>query len=288
VSLRTRVLGHFAGEHSDSKEQRLARQVRRVDWLETAGELGALLAEAAWIKTQHPLLNRRLRGREETFTIRLPATDFAAVATDCSDCSDSTDCSDSADATDAADCTNSAAAPVRPCCVSLEGVDRAQLEDCFGLFRSRKDAHRALSDIARARQLCCKLLGLEEAEGSCFAYQLGKCRGACVGKEPAELHGLRVRLALASLRLKTWPFNGRIALREARDGLTELHVLDAWGYLGTARSESELTELATAPPAGFDADVYRILVRQFATGPALEHVALDGPAGCPTRSARLA
>jgi DNA polymerase-3 subunit epsilon len=131
-------------------------------------------------------------------------------------------------------------------------------------------------------------LGLEQAEGSCFAYQLGKCRGVCVGKESAALHGLRVRLALASLKLKTWPFNGRIALREARDGLTELHVLDPWGYVGTARSESEFAELAAAPRVGFDADVYRILVRQFATGRPLEHVAVDGAPGSPTIRARLA
>jgi DNA polymerase-3 subunit epsilon len=257
VSLRTRVLGHFAASTRAAKEQKLARQVRRVDWLETAGELGALLAEAHWIKTQGPLLNRRLKGREEAVTIRLP---------------------------DAA----SAAPPVGLCCVSLDGVDRVGLEECFGLFRSRKDARRALTDIARARQLCCKLLGLEQAEGSCFAYQLGKCRGACVGLESAALHGLRVRLALASLKLKTWPFNGRIALREARDGLTELHVLDPWGYVGTARSESEFAELAAAPRVGFDADVYRILVRQFATGRPLEHVAVDGAPGSPTIRARLA
>jgi DNA polymerase-3 subunit epsilon len=254
VSLRTRVLGHFAASPRAAQAERLARQVRRVDWLETAGELGALLVEAHWIKTQNPLLNRRLKGAEEAVTIRLPGAE-------------------------------SAAAPARIGSVSAEGGyspedgDRPPLEDCFGLFRSRKDARRALTDIARARQLCLKLLGLEEAEGSCFAYQLGKCRGACVGKESATLHGLRVRIALASLQLKPWPFKGRVALREVREGQSELHVLDAWAYLGTARSECELAELATAPRAGFDADVYRILVRQFATARPLEYIALDAAAG---------
>jgi len=231
VSLRTRVLAHFAAEHSDSKEQKLARQVCRVDWLETAGELGALLREAEWIKQQQPLHNRRLKKNSETVTLRVPA-----------------------------------AADAAPSVVSLDGIEPDALADCFGLFRSRKDACKALTDIARAQKLCLKLLGLEQSAGSCFAHQVGKCRGACVGKEPAVLHGMRLKLALSSLRLKPWPFPGRIALRERGGaGQSEWHVCETWGYLGTAHDDEELAELAAAPRAPvFDADVYRILVRHFA------------------------
>ncbi len=63
-------------------------------------------------------------------------------------------------------------------------------------FTREKDARKALSDIARASQLCLKVLGLEESDGSCFALQVGKCRGACVGKEPLILHAMRLKLAL--------------------------------------------------------------------------------------------
>jgi DNA polymerase-3 subunit epsilon len=237
VSLRTRVLAHFAGEHSDSKEQRLARQVCRVDWLETAGELGALLREAEWIKRLQPLHNRRLKKNPETVTLRVPAAAGGLVAV-----------------------------------IGVEQIEPEELGDCFGLFRSRKDAQKALSDIARAQQLCLKVIGLEQSAGSCFAHQVGKCRGACVGKEPLVLHAMRLSLALSSLRLKVWPFPGRIALRE-RDGSghADLHVCEAWGYLGTARDEEELAELSAAtgrPP--FDPDVYRILVRHFSDKPKLD------------------
>jgi DNA polymerase-3 subunit epsilon len=230
VSLRTRVLAHFAAEHCDSKEQKLARQVCRVDWLETAGELGALLLEAEWIKRQRPLHNRRLKGNPEPVTLRVPAAGDGPV-----------------------------------CVVSVDRVAAEELRDCFGLFRTHKDAEKALSDIARAQQLCRKVLGLEQSAGSCFAYQLGKCRGACVGKEATVLHGMRLSLALSSLRLKAWPFPGRIALRErGGGGQTDLHVCEAWSYLGTAHDEEELAELSAAPRApAFDADVYRILVRHF-------------------------
>ena len=45
-NLRERVLDHFRGGASAAKSLRLAAQVRRVEWTETAGELGALLLEA--------------------------------------------------------------------------------------------------------------------------------------------------------------------------------------------------------------------------------------------------
>jgi DNA polymerase III subunit epsilon len=230
TGLRTRILGHFSGEHTDSKEQRLARQVRRIDWSETAGELGALLQEAEWIKAKKPLFNRRLKAGPETLTIRTPAGSDAGIEL-----------------------------------ADVATVEAEGLSDCFGLFRSRKDALKALTDIARAQQLCLKALGLEESAGSCFAFQLGKCRGACVGKEPISLHRMRLQLALSSLKLKSWPFPGRIALREQDGrGRADLHVLEDWIYLGTAHSEEDLAELRQAAlPRRFDADVYRILVRHF-------------------------
>jgi DNA polymerase-3 subunit epsilon len=79
--------------------------------------------------------------------------------------------------------------------------------------------------------------------------------------------------------LKSWPFPGRIALRERypRGGMaecmhgTDLHVVDHWAYLGTARTDEELAELvARKSGAAFDVDVYRILVRYFAKNPKLD------------------
>jgi DNA polymerase-3 subunit epsilon len=236
TSLRRRVLSHFAAEHTESKEQKLARQVRRVDWLQTAGELGALLREADLIKTQRPLYNRRLKPSSGDITIRIAEdtglADFAAIAE----------------------------------------LGPQELGRCCGVFRAHIDARKALTDIARAQRLCLKILGLEQSAGSCVAYQLAKCKGACVGEEPLVLHALRIRMALSALTLKPWPFPGRVALRE-RDpqGAVDLHVVDHWTYLGTARSEDELASLAVkAPCAPFDAHVYRILVRHLASRPQLD------------------
>ncbi|HVN42848.1 MAG TPA: exonuclease domain-containing protein, partial [Steroidobacteraceae bacterium] len=60
-NLRSRVLDHFAAEHRLGKEARLARQVRDVEWIETGGELGALLLESRLVKDLAPSANRRLR-----------------------------------------------------------------------------------------------------------------------------------------------------------------------------------------------------------------------------------
>jgi DNA polymerase-3 subunit epsilon len=248
-SLRARVCSHFAAEHAESKDRRLGRQVRRVDWVETAGELGAMLREAEWIRTQKPLFNRRTKAQALSHTLRArpsqtPAGQALLVEA-----------------------------------VAIDGVDFADLMQCFGVFHTEKDARKAFTDIARARELCLKVVGLEDGEGSCFAYQVGKCRGACLGKEPLILHNMRMQLALSSLKLKSWPFPGRVALRERdpRGGLPEymqgtaLHVVDHWIYLGTARTEEELAELGSRESsAAFDVDVYRILVRYFAKHPKLD------------------
>jgi DNA polymerase-3 subunit epsilon len=248
-SLRSRVSGYFGAEATDSKDRRLADHVRRVDWVETAGELGAILREAEWIRIQKPLYNQRTKSKAQPHTLRGRTSPTPS-------------------------------GPVyRVEAVAIDSVEFADLMQCFGVFHSEKDARKAQSDIARAQQLCLKVMGLEDGAGSCFAYQVGKCRGACLGKEPLILHNTRLQLALSSLKLKTWPFPGRVALRErySHGGMpdymqgTDLHVVDHWTYLGTARTEEELAELGSRESsAAFDVDIYRILVRYFTKHPKLD------------------
>ena len=272
-ALRTRVLAQLAGGDPESGQNKLTRLVRHIDWVETAGELGALLCEAEWIKTQKPQYNRRAKGLTPPHTLRAADAAGAPVAGGFA----------AAAALTAAAGTRFAGGFAAVEAVTIDGVDPSDLEQCFGVFHSEKDARKALGDIARAQRLCLKVLGIEDGEGSCLAYQIGQCRGACVGKEPLMLHNLRLRLALSSLKLKPWPFPGRIALRE-RDlrrrefqdaGGADLHVIDHWTYLGTARSEDELTALRAKPAsAGFDMDVYKILVRYFSNHPKLDWIDL--------------
>jgi DNA polymerase-3 subunit epsilon len=234
-NLRTRVLSHFAGDHRSSKELRLSRQVRDVDWIETAGEFGALIREARLVKELAPLHNRRLRRSVQAWVIRLRQSGDALAAD----------------------------------VVTLEGAEETPQRaggtapaELHGPFRSERDARRALEELVRAHELCPRALGLEAGEGSCFGFQVGRCRGACCGKEPVALHGARARMALMRHKLRSWPFRGRVAVTE-RDwrGLGEMHVFDRWRYLGTVSQGESAEGLPTAASMEFDLDSYRILCR---------------------------
>ena len=61
LDMRSRVLAHFADDLRSPRAMQLAREVRRVEWRRTAGELGALLRAAALVKELLPVFNRRLR-----------------------------------------------------------------------------------------------------------------------------------------------------------------------------------------------------------------------------------
>jgi DNA polymerase-3 subunit epsilon len=92
--------------------------------------------------------------------------------------------------------------------------------------------------------------------------QLQRCKGACIGKEPLALHQARLEAALAALQVKTWPYAGTIGLVEkSGDRTTEVHVVNNWCYLGTAKSDDALWRLLEEAPRrpAFDIDTYKIL-----------------------------
>jgi DNA polymerase-3 subunit epsilon len=224
--IRARVLQHWQGASNDTKSQRLTELTRRVEWTETAGELGALLLEARLIREHKPLYNRALRGGYKQVWTVVVADDGAA-----------------------------------PLIAPLDGWPLSfESSDAFGVFRSEVEARKALVGLAREHELCLRMMDMEVSRGSCFAYQMGKCRGACVGKEPLPLHAARLKLALLPHRLKPWPFAGAVGIRECgMQDQEQLHVIDNWRHLVTLNEGDELPSLVKAQP--FDIDVYRILLR---------------------------
>jgi DNA polymerase III subunit epsilon len=245
-NIRSRVFEHFAGAHRSAKDARLAQQVQQVEWRETGGELGALLLESRLVKDLAPSGNRRLR----------KSTDDCAIA------------------------LVQMATGLQPEIVALEAAASTGAAVLCGPFHAEKDAWRAIKGKAREAGLCLKAMGRETGEGSCFAYQLGKCRGTCIGKEPRALHDARMQLAFASLRIQPWPFGGPIGIRESSPdaNTTWLHVVDRWQHLGTARDDSEVEALLCAPRSEcFDADSYRIVGRCLKTLRAQDLVVFDRP-----------
>lgn len=227
VNVRGRVLAHFGAASRDTRERRLFDQTRDVRATPTAGELGALLLEVTTIKAREPVYNRRLRHRAGVYTLTLePVDDYLLPGV----------------------------APVSP--------DDAP-EGSYGLYRQASAAKRALNVLADEHQLCRKRLGLERGAGSCFGFQVGRCKGACTGKQPAVVWNLELLKALGPTRLTAWPFAGVVALGESLGRRREWHVVDRWCYLGTAKRRSELDELMHNE-THFDIDVFRILERYLA------------------------
>jgi len=237
VNLRARVMSHFQADHREDREMRLAQQVRRVDWRETAGDLGAQLLEARLVKERQPIMNRRLRRAGRLTGWSWP---------------------------------ESASRPELRRAETLTGREAAEM---MGLFRSAREARQALHRIAMDQGLCLRLLGLEAGRGACFASQLGRCRGACRGDEPLEAHSARGREALSRLRIHHWPWSGRLAIGErGPTGAEAWHLVDHWCHLGSADSLAQLDALGGAT-GRFDVDTYRIL-RRFLDGDGAERLSL--------------
>jgi DNA polymerase-3 subunit epsilon len=227
VNMRQRVLSHFSADLRSEKEMHLAREVRRIEWQRTAGELGALLREARLVKELEPAFNRHLRRPDGLCGFVFDGTRLRLAMAD--------------------------------------EIDAETLPFVHGLFRSRRAALQALRDLADEERFCLQTLGFDTArQGACFRHQLGRCAGVCAGMENVHLHHARFGVALRRYRAAEWPHRGPLGIVEKDRGgeSTDVHVVDRWCYLGTASSDAELGDLLEARrSARFDYDHYRILTR---------------------------
>ena len=231
IKLRSRVMSHFQAAGREAREMRIAQEIRRVEWIETAGELGALLLEARLVKELQPLLNRQLRRERTLCAWRLDENPSA-----------------------------------KPLMTLVRGDDLQPREfgQMYGVYRSKNQALSGLRELADLHGLCHQALGLESGKGRCFAHQIGRCKGVCCGGEKPELHHLRLKLALSQQQLRVWPHAGKIGLREhnARTGRTDVHVFEQWCHLATVQNEAELDEvMSSCSPLAFDLDTYRLLLK---------------------------
>ncbi len=223
VNVRSRVLSHLR----TPDESQMLQRTRRVDFERCGGELGALLRESQLIKQLQPVFNQKLRRLREMCSWRL---DGGA-----------------------------------PQLVFARDCDFAATEGLHGLYGSRASAQQALRELADAHGLCAGVLGLEPlARGRpCFARQLGRCGGACVGVEVAR-HAARVSAALLPWRVAPWPYAGPVGIVEESDGLRQVQLVDRWCYLGPRPVGRKRAPARAA--AQFDIDVYQILVKPLLRG----------------------
>ena len=232
-NLRERVAAHFSSDYRSATDSRLSAELRRIEFETTAGEIGALLRESTLVKTLLPAHNHALRRKADAVLLELPE------------------------------------APGPPAFVTAAAIEPSALAGRYGPFSSKRAARETLRSLAGEHALCWTALGLEKRSGPCFARQVRRCAGACVGAEAPEEHHRRLCEALAPQRIPCWPFAGPAAIREhdALSQRTELHVLRDWCWLATVADEAALHALLEAPPRPqFDADITRLLLRTFARG----------------------
>ncbi|MGY8526846.1 exonuclease domain-containing protein [Paracidovorax citrulli] len=226
VNLRQRIGAHFSGDHQHARELRLSRSVRRVEWRETGGEVGALLQESWLIKRMAPLHNVLLRHKGALFAWELPDN-----------------------------------LPV-PMLRSDRDTDFSRHRALFAVSAGRGGAQGRLRELAHEHGLCLATLGIESRSRPglpCFARQLHRCAGACTGHESLSAHRERVAAALAPFAVQPWPFDGAVAWRESEHPRAAWHVLENWCYLGDAASLDDAAQ-RLGEPARFDLDAYLILV----------------------------
>ncbi len=226
VNIRSRVLSHLSDDHRQYRELRLAQQTHHIRTIKTAGEIGALLLESRLVKELQPLHNRKLRRAERLFVVEFTTNAVGYLTGHIGDYSEE----------------------LSPDTIHIG-------------YRSRKEARETLEGITAEHHLCPRLMGLDKSRGTCFAQQLGKCSGACLGTISPASYNLLLTQALSDQRLSKWPFAGAALLLERSADLERVDgfIIDQW------RVTALLLESEFGDPEyqkldlGFDMDVYKIL-----------------------------
>ena len=229
-NVRRSALAHFVADRKHQRDVLLAEQIRRIDWIETAGELGAQLTELRLLKALQPVHNPRRKDGNELCAWKLEPAENGGMSVKL---------------------------------VYARELDFGAEPGLYGLFPSKRKAIDALREIAAAHRLCLIQLGLEQPlQGKCPAYPLSQCKGLCIGKEAPGQHDIRLMGALARMKLEPWPFPGAVGIRETANwgGMTEIHLIDRWVYLGPLKPAQAFPPVPGVRPT-FDIDVYKILVR---------------------------
>ncbi|MBI5044533.1 MAG: ethanolamine utilization protein [Candidatus Levybacteria bacterium] len=230
INVKERVLSHFSGDIRSPLEMKISQQIQSLETIATAGELGALFLESQLIKAKMPLYNRMLRQRKELMVLR-QKEDAEGYLT------------------------------VKPEVFTGEETDN--LSSIVGIFRSKKQMNDHLYTLAKEHLLCEKLLNIEKTSKSCFGYRLGRCKGACIGREIPLSYNMRFIEGFTETKIKRWPFDGPIIIEE-RDEICdkkEFFLVNNWCLLESATTDSFDSFDHKQNNYIFDLDMYKILVR---------------------------
>lgn len=236
INVRDRVLSHFSSDYTSAHKLELVSLIESIDVHPTGGDLSAQLLESEMIKSYQPLFNRQLRYVRKITLLKKVVTPEGYFGCEI---------------------------------VERDHIDMSEIDDVLGVFRSKKQIREFLSECVKEYSLCQKFLGLEKTHSGCFAYQLGWCRGACIGKEAAVRYNMRFTEAFSMRRIKSWPFAGPVTICESHGDVSSTFLVDKWCVLGRVdskvlNSESENIDVFSGlrgKDVYFDYDAYKILLR---------------------------
>lgn len=234
-NVKNRISTHFSSDHMSSRQMNMCQQIENIKVTKTCGELGALLRESQLIKKHQPIYNRMLRLQRKLIILKrgISKEGYESVIEE-----------------------------------SKEKIHPEESETILGVFRSKKQAKSFLINLCKQYSLCERLLGIEKTNAACFAYRLGQCKGACLGKERTIFYNTRFVQAFSAYKIKAWPFKGPIAIEEKskESSKKELFFIDKWCFLGSILYNEFGEEDFIQEDMAFDLDTYKILVG-FLTNP---------------------
>lgn len=226
INIRDRVLSHFAGDHGSAKEMELCSRVVSIEARRTPGELSALILESDLVKELSPVYNRRLRKRRKIVIAELTVAPGGYETVRCS---------------------------------VVDGIDDLS-STILARYRTRREADERIAELAKAFELCPKLLGIEKGRGSCFSHQLKRCRGACAGLEEPDSYNRRFREAFAARLFADWPFSSPVLVtEEGGNGSSMAFAVDNWRILASIEFEDGDVFHVRDRERPFDHDIYIIL-----------------------------
>lgn len=228
INIRDRVLSHFAADVHSATEMNISQQIERIETIATAGELGALFLESQLIKKMLPIYNKKSRIKRELIALKMRENNEGYNEYF-----------------------------LEPISV----IKPSDLDTFVGFFKSRKQAKTFLAETTKEYSLCDKLVGIEKTKGACFGYRLGRCKGACLGKEKNIIYNMRCLTAFSQTKIIPWPFPQAIIIEEQElGGSHEYFIVDNWCFLGTIKIDSEGNKKSNIDEnVTFDLDLYRIL-----------------------------
>ncbi|ALD20943.1 exonuclease domain-containing protein [Hymenobacter sp. DG25A] len=194
INIYKRIQQHFAVDYKSRKSIEFKNSISDITWELTGSELVALLYESHEIKRMKPLYNRQQRRS------------------------------------------------VFPAGIFLRTDEQGYKHLYYGRADDHAESHPliALGNQYKAKgflfhkvskfNLCQKLCDLYKTQGSCFDYQVHRCKGACLGLEPPEEYNLRVEEAIESF---TYEHGSFVVMGQGRrEDEKSLVVVENGRYLG--------------------------------------------------------